>query len=62
MKRITKISDLVIGKQYLQISKQFNNAHNNVTCVSDDYSGLNRDIAYFCFKNLEIKWIPNIFF
>lgn len=55
MKRITKISDLTIGKQYLMISKQFNDAQNNVTCVSDDYSGLNRDIAYFCFTERVLR-------
>lgn len=57
MIRITDITQLVEGKQYLMISRQFKDAENLVNLISKDYTGLNRKIGYFVFSD-RVKHIP----
>lgn len=57
MKKITDITQLVEGKQYLMVSRQFNDAKNLVNLISKDYTGLNRKIGYFVFSD-RVKHIP----
>jgi len=57
MKEI-KLSDLTPGNKYTLKSNQFN-CENQVTFIGGDYSGLNRDIGYFCFHE-RTKKVPNI--
>ncbi len=52
-----EFDDIEVGKTYMKISHQFNNAKNRITCVSDDDTGLKRPIKYFCFTD-RISKVP----
>jgi len=58
MIQIKNIESLQEGKQYAMTNKKINGDAITVNCISLDYSGLNRKIAYFCFTD-RVKKIPS---
>jgi hypothetical protein len=56
----TKLSfkELKVGQSYKRVSHMLGGAKQDVTCISEDTTGLERGIKYFCFKD-SIEPLPS---
>lgn len=46
-----EFKNIQVGETYTNVSHRFNNAKNRVTCIANDFTGMNRGIKYFCFTD-----------
>jgi hypothetical protein len=50
--------EIEVGKNYRMVNHLFDNLTRPVTCISDDFTLLNRRIKYFCFTD-RISKVPS---